>query len=498
MSKVAIIGAGFSGLSAACYLALAGHEVDVYEKNSQPGGRARQLKTEEGFVFDMGPSWYWMPEIYDRFFNDFGYNVEDFYHLELLDPSFDVVFGQDDLVHVPAEFNALCALFEKIEKGSALKLRSFLAEAEYKYRKGVDQLAYKPGISILEFADYDLISGIFRLDLFSSFSKHVKKYFTNQKLISLMEFPVLFLGAMPDETPALYSLMNFACFKLGTWYPQGGFGKVVEAFVRLAESLGVQFHYNSSVEKINVINGKAESISVNGVTVPCEGIIATADYHHVENVLLSKDERNYSENYWQNKTLSPSCLIFYLGVNKVIKSINHHTLFFEESLSEHAQEIYKNPQWPSRPLFYMCCPSRTDATVAPKGSENIFLLLPIASGLSDTEEMREKYFNMMVDRIESNFNESIRDHIVFKKSYCLNDFTNDYHAYLGNAYGLANTLMQTAFLKPKIKNHQVHNLFYAGQLTVPGPGVPPAIISGKIASGLLNEQLKRMKHEAVI
>jgi len=498
MSTIAVIGAGFSGLSAACYLADKGHDVHVFEKNATPGGRARQWITSEGFVFDMGPSWYWMPDVFERFFNDFGFSSSQFYALEKLHPAFDMVFGHNDVASIPQDFEELCHWFERTEPGSAERLKMFMQEAEYKYNTGMNKLVYKPGRSILEFAEPGVIRGLFRLQVISSFSRHIRKYFTNKKLLALMEFPVLFLGAMPQQTPALYSLMNYAGLKLGTWYPQGGFGKVVDAFVHVAESRGVQFHYDSPVEKINTSAGKVISINVHGRTIPFDGVIAAADYHHIEHRLLTPTERNYTEKYWESKTLAPSCLVYYLGVNRRINSIHHHTLFFDHDLSLHAQEIYKTPRYPTDPLFYMCCPSRTDDTVTPAGCENIFLLMPLAPGLHDTEEIREKYFNEMLDRIERLLGESFRDHIIYKKSYSIQNYIQDYNAYKGNAYGLANTLMQTAVMKPGIHNRKIRNLFYAGQMTVPGPGVPPAIISGKIAAGQLLKVLKNTVHETSV
>jgi len=498
VSTIAIIGSGFSGLSAACYLAAAGHDVHVFEKNDTPGGRARQLKTKNGFVFDMGPSWYWMPDVFERFFNDFDHKASDFYKLELLHPAFDMVFGKNDIAHIPQNFDELCIWFESIEKGSATQLKKFMLEAEYKYKTGIENLVYQPGISLSEFVNMDVAKGLLRLQLLTSFSKHIRKYFKNEKLLALMEFPVLFLGAMPEETPALYSLMNYAGLKLGTWYPQGGFGKVIEAFVQLAKSKGVKFYFNSTVEKINTDQNRVVSISVNHHSFLCDAVIASADYHHVETKLLDTHEKNYTEKYWESRIMAPSSLIFYLGINKRFDSLNHHTLFFDKSLSQHSKEIYKNPQYPSQPLFYMCCPSRTDATVAPPGCENIFLLMPLAAGLPDTEASREKYFNIMLHRIEETYGDSFRDNIIYKRSYCINDFIEDYHSYKGNAYGLANTLMQTAVLKPKMNNHKLKNLIYTGQLTVPGPGVPPAIISGKIAAGLLQKALKKTFHETTV
>ncbi len=498
MSKIAIIGSGFSGLSAAAYLSSEGHDVHVFEKNDQPGGRARQLKTDTGYVFDMGPSWYWMPGVFEKFFNDFGFRIPDLYDLNLLNPSFEIVFGEKDTMSVPADFKSLCSLFESIEHGSAEQLKKFMTEAKYKYDKGMDSLVYKPGLSILEFANTAVLKDVFRLQVFSSFSRHVRKYFSHPKLIALMEFPVLFLGAMPQHTPALYSLMNYAGLKLGTWYPVGGFGKVVDAMVHVAEKNGAVFHFDATVEKLEIENNLVHKLVINGEGYEFDAVIASADYHHVENKLLPAEYKNYDEKYWEKKTLAPSCLIFFLGINKKINSLTHHTLFFDEELFQHSKEIYKDPQWPSKPLFYVCCPSRSDESVAPACHENLFLLMPLASGLSDNEELRNKYFNLMMTRLEKQTEEDLLSFIDYKKSYCINDFITDYNSYKGNAYGLANTLMQTAVLKPKIRNKKIKNLFYAGQLTVPGPGVPPSIISGKIAAQQLIKHLKKTEHEIAI
>jgi phytoene desaturase len=498
MAKIGVIGAGFAGLSAACYLAAAGHEVHVFEKNARAGGRARQLDTSNGFVFDMGPSWYWMPSVFERFFTDFGYNVAQLYQLQLLDPGFEMVYGHHNSLVVPAGYNELCDLFESVEKGAGLQLKKFLAEAEQKYRLGMEQLVYKPALSIKEFFSVQLISKAFRSDVFVPFSRHVRRFFTNPKLIALMEFPVLFLGAKPAHIPALYSLMNYAGLKLGNWYPIGGFGKVITVMQTIAQKNGAVFHFNAPVQKVVTDNGLVKGLEVNGETFACDGLVAAADYHHVEEALLAPGERNYDELYWNSRVLAPSSLIFYLGINKKINRLHHHTLFFDESLDAHADEIYTTPQWPARPLFYACCPSKTDDSVAPPGCENVFLLMPVAPGLEDTDAIRETYFSMLMQRLEQFAGEAIAPHIIYKQSYCIKDFTSDYNSYKGNAYGLANTLSQTAILKPKIKNYRLKNLFYAGQLTVPGPGVPPSIISGKIAAGLLNEYLIQSRHEILV
>ena len=495
MKNIVVIGSGFAGLSTACFLAKAGFAVTVVEKQATPGGRARQL-IQDGFMFDIGPSWYWMPDVFERFFNEFEKKVSDYYSLDRLDPSYRI-YWQDGEMNVPANYNELKNLFESIEQGSGVQLDKFLAEANYKYQVGINKLVHKPGQSITEFLDWDVIKGVFKLDVFTNMKKHVGKYFKNPKLQQLMEFPVLFLGALPQNTPALYSLMNYADIKLGTWYPQGGMYKIVEGMYSLANELGVKFEFNSDVQQIDVVDGKAKSITYNQtnqqlpITVSADVVISAADYHFTETKLLPEKSRTYSNEYWNKRTMAPSCLLYYIGVNKKLKNILHHTLFFDTDFGVHGKEIYDSPAWPTDPLFYVSATSVTDKTTAPIGSENLFFLIPVASGLQgDTEELRDKYFDKIVKRFEEKIGEKIIDNIIYKKSYSVSNFVHDYNSFRGNAYGLANTLMQTAVLKPSCKSKKVINLFYTGQLTVPGPGVPPSLISGEVVAKEVIKYLK--------
>lgn len=489
--KVAVIGAGFSGLAAASVLAKAGYSVTIFEKNDSIGGRARKFE-QDGFVFDMGPSWYWMPEVFEHFFNHFEKTSSDFYQLVRLDPSYTVFFGKDSSMPLPADYQKLKELFESIEPGSGKSLDAFLGEAEYKYKVGMKEFVWKPGLSIMEFADIRVVLSLFKLQMLSSVASQVEKMFKNRKLREILKFPVLFLGATPENTPALYSLMNYADMKLGTWYPLGGMFKVIEAFESIARELGVRIYTGTPVEEIVVQDETIKAIRTNAELYDVDYVIGSADYHHVDQQLLSEEYRNYSGSYWDKRVLAPSSLLFYLGLSRKVKGLYHHNLFFDRNFDLHAAEIYTDPAWPKEPLFYICCPSKTDPTVAPEGYENIFILMPLAPGLNDSEELREQYFNLICDRIFENINQDIRKDIVFKRSYCINDFKSDYNAFKGNAYGLANTLTQTAFLKPKIKSDKVRNLYYAGQLTSPGPGMPPSIISGQVvASHIINQEKEK-------
>jgi phytoene desaturase len=486
--KVTVLGAGIAGLSTASFLAKEGYDVTILEKNSTIGGRARQFEVD-GFVFDMGPSWYWMPDVFERYYNQFGYTTKDFYDLKRLDPSYRIFWDDNSETDVSATEEKLFAWFEEMEPGSSENLKRFLKDASYKYDVGMKDLVFKPGLSLMEFADPRVIKGLFKMHLLSSFSSYIRKYFKNEKILSLLEFPVLFLGATPEETPALYSLMNYADISLGTWYPMGGMFKFVEAFEKIAKEQGVKIHTNQEVLRFEYEGDKITKAITLDKEWEADIFISGADYQHTDKQLLN-DKSNYSDKYWDKRTMAPSSLLFYLGINKKIDNLQHHNLFFDEPFAQHAKEIYTDPKWPSAPLFYTCVPSKTDTSVAPEGSENMFLLVPIAPDLEDNDETREYYFNMLMDRLEKRTGCAIREHIVYKKSYCLTDFKKDYHAFKGNAYGLANTLKQTAILKPTIKNKKLKNMYYTGQLTVPGPGVPPSIISGEVVAREIMRKFK--------
>lgn len=481
--NVSIIGSGFSALASSCYLAKFGYNVTIFEKNKTIGGRARQLK-KEGFTFDIGPTWYWMPDVFERFFSDFDKTPEDYYTLEKLNPAYSVYFGKNDYITIEDTLTKICIAFEKEEKGSSKKLMKFINNAQTNYEVAIKDLVYRPGVSALELVTPITIKKINQF--FSTIKKDVRKAFKNERLAMILEFPVLFLGAKPDNTPSFYSFMNYADFGIGTFHPKKGMYQVILAMETLAKSLGVTIKTESPIDKIIVNNGKATEITSNNITYKSDIVLSGADYHHTETLLDSKYIQ-YSESYWEKKTFAPSSLLFYVGFDKKLKNVNHHTLFFDVDFNVHAKDIYDTPKWPDNPLFYASFPSITDDNAAPKDKEAGIFLIPLAPGLEDTSELRELYFDKIINRFEKLTSQSVKQSIIFKESFCVNDFINDYNSYKGNAYGMANTLLQTAFLRPKLKSKKVSNLYFTGQLTVPGPGVPPSLISGKLVAELINK-----------
>ena len=490
MKSVIVIGSGFAGLSSATFLAKAGYDVTVLEKNDSRGGRARVWETE-GFKFDMGPSWYWMPDVFERYFKSFGYDVSDLYELVRLDPSYRVVFGPNDHEDQSANMAELEAMFDRLDPGSSKRLRKFLAEAAYKYEVGIKDLVHKPSRSLLEFADFRILKGLFQLDLLKDMRKHVAEVSTHPKLKAIMEFPVLFLGALPQNTPALYSLMNYADMSMGTWYPQGGMHKIIEAMVKVAKEQGVKFRTKAEVKGFKYSGNKIVGVLTKTGGFSADIVVAGADYHHIDQEVSEEGRREYSEQYWDKRKMAPSSLLYYLGIKGEVPNVLHHNLFFDHELDQHAAELYTHPQWPTKPLFYASAPTKTDKSIAPEGCENMFLLMPTAPGLAgDSEEVREKYYNIMMDRLEQFTGSSIRDRVVVKRSFAYSDFKSEYNSFKGNAYGLANTLDQTAILKPRLKSKKISNLYFSGQLTTPGPGVPPTLISGEVVSKEIAKDFK--------
>ena len=487
--KIFIIGSGFSSLSSACYLAKEGHSVTIFEKNKSLGGRARQFK-KNGFTFDMGPSWYWMPDVFEKFFSDFDKKRSDFYELKKLDPAYKVFFGHNDFITIGDSIEKIKKAFEIEEKGSSKILNGFIDEAKSNYQLAVKKMLYEmPGNSPMELINSQTIRKI--SSFITNIRKDVRKKFKSHRLRLILEFPVLFLGAKSSNTPGFYNFMNFADFGLGTWQAKNGFFDLVNAMVDLGKSLGVKYKTDSNIDSIVVNSNEVNGIYLNGNFFSCDIVVSGADYAHTES-LIPRVYRQYSSNYWKSRTWAPSSLLFYVGFDTKIPKVEHHNLFFDTDFDKHAKSIYDKPQWPEEPLFYANFTSKTFKKTAPKGCENGFFLIPIATNIDDSTQIRERYFNLILSRLEKHTGVKLSKNILFKESYCVSDFKNDYNSFGGNAYGLANTLFQTAFLRPNLKSSKVKNLYFSGQLTVPGPGVPPAIVSGKLVSDLIIKDEKNI------
>ena len=489
--KIIVIGAGFGGLSAAAYLAKAGHEVTVIEKNTWPGGRA-QVVEFEGYRFDMGPSWYWMPAEHDRWFSDLGFDRNDYYGLTRVDPSYTVFYGTGEAkdprrrIDVPADYRKACAVFEKIEPGAGERLKSYIEDCGRKYRFAMDNYIYTNYRSPFDFLNLTSMKNLSTLNVFSSYRGMIRRYIQNPDLRKILEFPVVFLGSMARKTPAMYTLMNYIDFILGTWYPDGGFSGVAAAMKKVCDSLGVKFRFSTEaagfvsegreIGAVRLREGGAEK------RLPCDFVLANADYAHVELDLMGKAERAAAVRSWNRKSLAPSVLNFFVALDRKLEGLAHHTFFFDSDWDTHFDAVYGKPRWIERPLFYIHVPSVTDPHVAPEGGEALYILIPAAPGLTASPDLRESFLRHTIARMEEHTGIDIAGHIVDSRSYSLGEFQSDYHAYKGNAFGLGQTMLQTAYFRPPNRSKSMRNLYFAGHYTVPGTGTTMSTISGRVAA----------------
>jgi len=478
---VVVIGGGFGGLSTACYLADAGANVTIVEKNEQLGGRASRL-VSDGFHFDMGPSWYLMPDVFERFFGHFDRDVSDYYTLSRLDPHYRIFFKDGDQVDLVPDLEQNKQLFESYESGAAEELERYLEKSQRNYEIGMEHFVYTDRPRLRDYMDLDVLRHSWGLSLIGSMQGHVEDYFEHPKLQQIMQYTLVFLGGSPTNTPALYNLMSHVDFNMGVYYPDGGIGAVVDGIVELGSELGVEYVTDQPVTEIAGKRGGFAVRTEHGEEYLCDLVVSDADYAHTEQEMLPPEKRQYSQEYWDSRTYAPSAFLIYLGVEGDVEPLAHHTLVIPTDWEPHFEEIFENPAWPDDPAYYLCVPSKTDDTVAPEGHSNLFALVPIAPDLEDTPEIREQYRELVLDDIAENTGVSLHDRIVFEKVFSVDDFTDRYNSMQGTALGMAHTLRQTALFRPPHRSKKVDGLYFTGSYTTPGIGVPMCLISGQITA----------------
>jgi len=479
MSKKAIvIGAGYSGLAVAGLLTQDGWQVTVVEKNSMCGGRA-QIYEEKGFVFDMGPSWYLMPPAFEHLFNRLGEKPEDCYELVRLDPSYQIYF-QSGSLEIHPELSQNATAFDQLEDRGYEKVVRYLDRAEKQYHISVDNFLYRDYETVFDLLSLDFLIKGLKLSIFSNVEKLTKKAFQNDILRKIMGYTMVFIGGSPDKTPGMYSLMSYIDLRQNVWYPMGGMNVPAAALEEIARKAGAEFIYDTPVTKIVVDAGSVKGVLSDKGEIQADIVVSNADYHHSELDLLEPDERSYRESYWQKRTVAPSAFIIYLGLDKKLDQLLHHNLYFHDNWQEHFQTIFGSPRWPSRFSYYVCCPSRTDPSVAPEGHENLFFLVPVGPGLKDDDETREQFYDIVIDHFEKLIGDQIRSHVVVRRIFSHRDFITAYNSWKGSAFGLAHTLFQSAVFRMAHTSKKVKNLYFTGQYTHPGVGLPMTLISAEV------------------
>lgn len=481
--SVIVIGGGIGGLATAAMLAKSGHSVTLIEKNDKLGGRANYFEAE-GFRFDMGPSWYLMPDVFEHFFELMGEKVEDHLTLQRLDPSYRIAFRDTGkVVDMSSNLAKDRLTFDDLEPGSGDALAKYLDGSKYQYDVAIKYFMYKNYDSVLDFLNRKTMVEGRRLHVFEKMHNYVSRYFKTDMVQKIMEYQLVFLGSSPYNTPALYNIMSNIDFNMGVFYPEGGIYAIITALKNIGEKHGVVFKVNSPVTEIMTSGNKATGVKLeNGETLSADIVISNADIHHTETKLLPAEARSYTDKYWEKRTLAPSAFIMYLGLKTKVPSLVHHNLGFCGDWKQNFKEIFDDPKYSEDPSYYVCAPSRTDATVAPEGQENLFVLVPAAPGVKPTDEEKEAYGRRILDLIADDFDiPNIHEQIIFKRIYTAQDFETDYNSLGGSALGLAHTIKQTAIFRPNNVSKKLPNLYYVGANTNPGIGMPICLISAELA-----------------
>ena len=486
-SNIVVVGGGFGGLSAACFLADKGFDVELIEKNHDVGGRASVLE-EDGYRFDMGPSWYLMPDIFDRFFEKFDREAEDFYELNRLDPNYRIFFKDGDMMDVPADPEKAGKIFEEYEDGAAEAFRNYLDKSEETYNIGMNEFVLKDRNNFRDYLSLDVLRNARGISLIKKMQDHVEEYFDNPKLQKVMQYTLVFLGGSPKNTPALYNLMSHVDFNMGVYYPEGGIYSVIEGMEDLAEEKGVEISTNEEVKKINRVEGQ-NTVVTDKRTVECDAVVSNADYAFTETELVPEKYRTHDEDYWDSKTYAPSAFLMYLGVEDELQNLDHHTLVLPNDWDSHFEKIFDEPALPENPAYYVCNPSKTDDSVAPEGHSAIFILVPIAAQLELDEERRKQFRELVLDDLKENTGEDLRGRIDYERIFAGEEFKKKYNSYNGTALGIAHTLKQTSVFRPKQRSKQMEGLYYTGQYTNPGIGMPMCLISGEHVAEKVEEDL---------
>ena len=496
--SVIVIGAGLGGLSSACMLSKKGYDVTLLEKNDSVGGRARVFE-KDGFVFDMGPSWYMMPEVFEHFFDLMDEKISDYFTLKKLSPSYRV-FLKSDKSHYDffGDIDKNCKTFESIEPGSGAVLVKFLAKLKLQYSIAYNEFIFKNYNSVFDFLTWSVAKVGWKLPLLKKQQQIIESRFKSEILQKVLQYQMILLGTAPGDCPGIYSMMNYVDFGLGVWYPDGGIWKLPDAMEKIAIKNGVKILKNSSVEEIIVKNDTATGVMLTDKTIlSADIVISNADIAYTDRHLLKPPYQQYSEKYWDSRMLAPSAFILYLGIDGKIPTLEHHNLVFSKDWNKGFDQIFRAPQWPEDPSFYVCAPTKSDPSVAPANCENLFVLVPIAPGLTYDEAFEKEYTEKILTELETYTGAAdIRKRILFQKTYSVKDFAADYNAYKGTALGLAHTLSQTALFRPNNIHKKINNLYFVGAGTNPGIGMPMCIISAELAYKRItnNTDVHPLKH----
>lgn len=492
MAKVIIIGAGIGGLATANLLAQDGHEVHVFEKNDYLGGRAGRFE-KDGFIFDTGPSWYLMPEVFDAYYKLLGTSAGQELDLIKLTPAYKVFSGTEAPITITGDLERDGLTFENIETGAGEQLKRYVAESKQTYRTSLDHFLYSNFENKAALLHKEILknAGQFTKLATTPINKYVEQYFSNPRLRQIMEYPMVFLGSSPFSAPALYSLMSALDFDEGVFYPKGTMYSIVESLVGIGERLGVTYETLAPTVEIITQGGRATGIRLeNGSVETADIVISNADLHFTETELLKPNDQSYPEKYWAKKEASPSALLMYLGIDGKVPEFEHHTLLFADDWKGNFDAIFNTKTVPKPASLYISKTSQSDAT-APEGKENIFVLVPLPAGIALSETETETLADSYLEQIRASTGVDLKARTITRTLFGPNDFSAKYNAWQSTMLGPSHKLAQSAFFRTPNKSKKVKNLYYVGASTVPGIGVPMCLISAQLVAERIEKEPRR-------
>jgi phytoene desaturase len=493
--KAVIIGAGIGGIATAVFLAKNGWLVDIYEKNSDPGGRCGQL-IREGHRFDLGATMYLMPGMYSQVFDSLGMKYEEGSDITPLENLYKIFFDDGEELAFTADKERMRSQLEKIDPGSYEKSAKYVSKGYEIYQEGFDKLIGRNFFNIFQLVNFKNIGLLIRLKTYISNWAYARKFFKHPHLLMAYTFQNIYVGQSPFNSPALFSMIPAAELIEGSFFPKGGMYAIIEKLCSTAVSYGVKMHFDAPVAKINIRDKNADSITLeDGTEINAGIIVANADLPYVYRKMLP-DKRKSAHIDRLNYSCGVIC--FHWGMDNYYPQLDHHNVFLSDSLKDGLHSIFVDKAVDDLPTFYVHAPSRTEPGAAPAGQDSLSVV--IGAGHVDPKKnqdwdiLKNKARNAVIKRLEKFGLKDFEKHIKFEICYTPEDWESYCHISRGSVFGsLGHNIMQMGYFRPHNRHDRYHNLYFVGSSTHPGNGIPNVLVSAKLVTERIIREQKQDK-----
>ncbi len=479
-----VIGAGIGGIATAARLAKNGYNVTVLEKNESPGGRCNQI-VQDGHRFDIGPTLFLMPEVWEETFASLGEKMGDHLDLRRIDPTYMVRFDDGLQLELTSNIGDMQAQLEAVEKTAFTGFLNYIAEGSKHYKVSLDKFVGRNFFSIFDYFSLKNLPLIFKLKALGKHYRNTGRFFKDERLKAAFTFQNMYLGLSPYDAPATYSLLQYTELAEGVWYPMGGVYAAIEALVKIAEKLGVKFIYNAPAKKLNVEGSQVKTVELgNGKTLEADIFVGNADLPYIYKELLPDP---IAAKKLDKKLYTCSTIMFYWGVDKQYPQIGHHNVFLASDYKASFDQIFKEHNLPDKPSFYVHAPARTDPAAAPAGQDTLYVLVPVghldAASEQDWDERVNRARKAVFERLSKEMGiDDLESHLKFEIAYQPKVWKERFNLEKGAAFGLSHNFWQVGYLRPQNRHKKYKNLYFAGASTHPGTGLPIVLLSARLTT----------------